>query len=480
MNDVSQKQTAISRRQFGKMAGATFGAAAGFYFIPSRAWGRLEKLTLAGIGMGGKGRSDIRNSEKVGFDVIALVDVVNASKLESAKGRLKRVAGTQGAYPQAKFFSDYREMLAAMGDTVDAVTVSIPDHHHFHASALAMQQGKHIYCQKPLTHGIWEARMMARLAEQNGVKTQMGNQAHANSHMRRCVELIRAGIVGKVKAVHAWTNRPIWPQGFEKPPAEQPVPPAIDWEQWIGPAPRVGYSPRIAPFSWRGWWDYGTGALGDMACHIMDMGFWAMDTKAPDSVVAEQSGATAISPPINSKITWKFPAGKYSSTDGFKYCWYDGYVNAHFERDGWRLVKDNNEYNHPGEDVLEGMDFQKYGSVVVGEKGKLFFHRGRREWVVKPDNLADDFQSPEPYIPRAANQNNYQEWMDAIQGTVAEGQSNFQYAASLTETILLGVLAQRVPDTELEWDAEKMGIKGRPELKKYIQRPYRDGWQWEA
>ena len=166
-----------------------------------------------------------------------------------------------------------------MGDKVDAVTVSTPDHHHFHASVMAMQAGKHVYCQKPLTHGIWEARMMAQIASQTGVKTQMGNQAHANDHMRRCVELIRAGIIGKVKEIHAWTNRPIWPQGFHSPPAKEAVPAAIDWNQWIGPAPWVDYSHLIAPFSWRGWWDYGTGALGDMACHIMDMGYWAMQTR---------------------------------------------------------------------------------------------------------------------------------------------------------------------------------------------------------
>ncbi|MGM0491222.1 MAG: Gfo/Idh/MocA family protein, partial [Planctomycetota bacterium] len=286
MNDRSRNHTSISRRRFGKMAGATIGAAAGFYFIPSRAWGRLEKLALAGIGTGGKGRSDIRQSENVGFEVVALVDIVDAKKLDSAKGRLKGAAGTRGHYPDAAFFTDYRQMLGEMGDKVDAVTVSTPDHHHFHASVLAMQQGKHVYCQKPLTHGIWEARMLAQLAKRNGVKTQMGNQAHANNHMRRCVELIRAGIVGKVKEVHAWTNRPIWPQGFKTPPAQEPVPPAIDWDQWIGPAPWVDYSPRIAPFSWRGWWDYGTGALGDMACHIMDMGYWAMDTNAPTGVIA--------------------------------------------------------------------------------------------------------------------------------------------------------------------------------------------------
>ena len=480
MNDSPRSHTSFSRRQFGKSAAAAFGAAAGFHFIPSRAWGRLEKPALAGIGIGGKGRSDVQNSAAVGFEIVALVDIVDTSKLRPADGRLKGISGIRGAYPDAAFYTDYRQMLGDMDQKVDAVTVSTPDHHHFHASALAMRAGKHVYCQKPLTHGIWEARMMARIAEENGVKTQMGNQAHANDHMRRCVELIRAGIVGKVKEIHAWTNRPIWPQGFESPPPKQEVPPGLDWNQWIGPAPWVDYSPQIAPFAWRGWWDYGTGALGDMACHIMDMGYWAVDAPDPTKAIAQQSGATDISPPISSKITWTFPAGPYSAPDGFTYCWYDGYVNAHFDRDSWRLVKESNEYNHPGDDVLEGMDFQQFGSVIVGEKGKLFFNRGKRDWVVTPSKLTDDFQEPEPSIPRAANQNNYQEWMDAIQGKIVDGQSNFQYAAALTETILLGVVAQRVPDTTLEWDAEKMVVKGRPELQQFIRRSYRDGWKLDG
>ncbi len=475
-DDNCQKNT-ISRRQFGKAAAATFGAAAGFHFIPSRAWGRLERLTLAGIGVGGKGRTDIEQSRKVGFEIVALVDVVNAKKLQAAMGRLQKVADAQGRYPDAAFYSDYREMFADLGDKVDAVTVSTPDHHHFHASVMAMQAGKHVYCQKPLTHGIWEARMMTQIAQQTGVKTQMGNQAHANDHMRRCVELIRAGIIGKVKEIHAWTNRPIWPQGFQVPPDKEPVPAGVDWDQWIGPAPWVEYSRHIAPFNWRGWWNYGTGALGDMACHIMDVGYWAMQTNSPRSVIAHQAGATDISPPINSKIVWDFGPGKYSAADGFKFFWYDGYVDAHFDRDNWRLAKNSDQYNHPGEDILEGVDFRKFGSVIIGEQGKLFFNRKKKGWVLKPADAARGFAEPELTVPRAPKQNNYQEWLDAIQGKIAQGQSNFGLAGPMTETILLGVLAQRAPDTKLQWDAEKMEIKGRPDLKKYIQRPYRHGWE---
>ena len=468
----------LSRREFGARSAKTAAAAFAFQFIPSHAWGQLTKPTLAGIGAGGKGSADTAGSTRAGFQVTALVDVVDASKLQSSAGRrYQSMIRVREAYPKAEFFTDYREMFDKMGDRVDAVTISTPDHHHFHAAAAAMQSGKHVYCQKPLTHGIWEARMMAQIARQTGVKTQMGNQAHANDHMRRCAELIRSGIIGKVKAVHAWTNRPIWPQGFKQAPAKDPIPEWLDWEQWIGPAPWHDYSAKIAPFAWRGWWDFGTGALGDMACHIMDMPYWALMPGAPKSVIAEQQGATDLSPPINSKITWEFGPSEHTTADGFQYHWYDGYLDAHFDRDRWNLVKNSQEYNHPDADVLEGLSFKEFGSIVVGEKGKLYFNRGRNNWVVKPSSHLDGFQWPAQSIPRASQQDNYREWMDAVNGAIPNCQSNFAHAGPFTEQILLGVLAQRVPDTKLEWDAESMSVKGRPELKQYIQRPYRKGWE---
>ncbi|MCA9066575.1 MAG: Gfo/Idh/MocA family oxidoreductase, partial [Planctomycetaceae bacterium] len=294
----------LSRRDFSRAT--VFGAASTLFSVNvlrSGARGILQRPALAGIGAGGKGRTDIQESSKVGFEIAALVDIIDAKKLSQVDGRLKSMAQVREDYGNARFFTDYRQMLSDMGDRIDAVTVSTPDHHHFHASVMAMQAGKHVYCQKPLTHGIWEARMMTQVAQQTGVKTQMGNQAHANDHMRRCIELIHSGVIGQVKEIHAWTNRPIWPQGFASAPAAEKVPVGIDWEQWIGPAPAVEYSSKIAPFAWRGWWNYGTGALGDMACHIMDLGYWAMMPGSPVAVTAQQHGATELSPPINSRIT---------------------------------------------------------------------------------------------------------------------------------------------------------------------------------
>lgn len=471
----------VSRREFAKSSGAALGALAGFHFFPALAQKKLEKPTLAAIGIGGKGSADISGASRAGFEVVALVDIIDTQKLSNVDGRLRKTGQMREQFPQARFFTDYREMFREMGDRIDAVTVSTPDHHHYHASAMAMNSGKHVYCQKPLTHSIWEARALNEIAARTGVKTQMGNQAHANDHMRRCVELIRAGVVGKVQEIHAWTNRPIWPQGFASPPAKEPVPAGIDWDQWIGPAPWVDYSPRIAPFAWRGWWNYGTGALGDMACHIMDVGYWAMQPESlprlsPNSVIAQQSGATDLSPPINSVITWDFGASPYAARDGFKFHWYDGYIDATFDRQSWQLIKRGDAYNHPDEEVLEGMSFTDFGSVIVGEEGKLFFNRGKNNWVLKTSSQVDGFAWPEQTLPRATDQDNYKEWLDAIEGKIEQSESNFSLAGPMTETILLGVLAQRHPDTKLQWDAENLRVTDRPDLASWIRRDYREGW----
>ncbi len=469
----------FARRSFLRTAGGALAATSSLSMVPTIARGRLEKPTLLGIGAGGRGKADLQEAAKAGFDVIALADVVDVKQLSEVKDkRTKGMVEVRNAYPQAQFSRDYRQLLAELGDKVDAVLISAPDHHHFHATVQAMQAGKHVYCQKPLTHGIWEARQLAKLAaDKPDVQTQMGNQAHANDHMRRCVELIRAGLIGKVREIHAWTNRPIWAQGFAQPPEAEKVPRAIDWKQWLGPAPSVPYSSQIAPFAWRGWWNYGTGALGDMACHIMDVGYWSMNPGAPVSVKAEQNGATAVSPPINSKITWTFAPNDYSAPDGFKIFWYDGFVNAQFDRQSWKLNKANDEYNHPGPEVLGDVDFEKFGSVIIGDRGKLFFNRSRPEWLLQSDSQLDGFAWPEPSLPRAPNQNNYLEWYQAVQGQLPRCESHFQLAGPMTETILLGVLAQRFPDQELHWNASELAVRGRPELRQYIQREYAPGWE---
>ena len=267
---------------------------------------------------------------------------------------------------------------------------------------------------------------------------------------------------------------------FSRPPEPEAVPAAIDWKQWIGPAPWVDYNHVIAPFAWRGWWNYGTGALGDMACHIMDLGYWSMNAGAPTTVVAHEQGATEYSPPINSKITWQFSPNEFSSDEGFTINWYDGYLNARFDRSTWSLEKASKEYNHPNEEVLEGMNFDEFGSVIVGEEGKLFFNRSKNTWVLRANSHLDGFEWPAQTLPRATDQNNYREWYEAVQGNIPQSESNFGLAGPFTETILLGVLAQRVPGQVLKWNSQAMQVEGRPELQTLIRRPYSEGWSAES
>ncbi len=482
--DPSVSSPNLTRRQFSKVSAAAIASSAfSFNVLASNARGNLTKPTVVGIGTGGKGRVDITSSDKAGFQVIGLVDTADATKMTAAERgerRLKSVIETREQYPDAAFFTDYREMYEKLGDKVDAVIVSTPDHHHFHASAMAIELGKHVYCQKPLTHGIWEARELARLTKKHGVKTQMGNQAHANDHMRRCVELIRAGLIGPVREAHSWTNRPIWPQGFAKPPAAEKTPKWLDWKQWVGPAPKVEYNANIAPFAWRGWWDYGTGALGDMACHIMDMAYWAVDPGSPARITAQQAGATAISPPVNSKVLWEFPANEYSYRKGFKFQWYDGYVDAEFDRETWSLIKHSEEYNHPDTKLLDGLPFQQFGCVVIGEDGKLIFNRKHGKWFLRSHSGVDGYEWPDQTIARARDQDPYKEWFDAITGKIDEAESHFGQAGPFAETVLLGVIAQQNPNETLEWDAKKMEVKGRPDLKSLVQREYAKGWKYKA
>jgi predicted dehydrogenase len=268
-----------------------------------------EKIQLGCIGVGGKGDSDVKNVSKFG-KIYALCDV-DAATLE---GMSKR-------YKSQHIFSDFREMLDQMGDRIDAVTVSVPDHNHAVAASKAMRMGKHVYCQKPLTHTIWEARRLGEIAREKGVATQMGNQYTAFNPMRKAAYQIRAGQLGSVTEVHIWTNRPIWPQGERRAPIK-PVPATLDWDAWIGSAPYRPYADGYHPFAWRGWWDFGTGALGDMACHTCNLPFMALNMRDPVAVEAECPEHDGDSYPTRSKIKFEFP--ELDGRAAFTMYWYDG------------------------------------------------------------------------------------------------------------------------------------------------------------
>lgn len=432
-----------SRRKFIKSASI---GALGFQVVPSRVFGANERVALAGIGAGGKGSSDIAGARDAGAEVVGLCDV-DAGRLNQAVKK----------YPGSKGYTDYRKLFDELGKSIDAVTVSTPDHMHFHAALRAVQMGKHTYVQKPLTHSIWEARKLANEARNAKVVTQMGNQAHAGEPIRRAVELIRSGVIGKVKEVHAWTNRPIWPQGLEKKLTAQEVPKNMDWDLWIGPAPMRPYNSGYAPFKWRGWWDFGTGALGDMGCHIMDMPFWALDLKYPTSVEAKQNGNSLECGPNKSIVTYTFPEGKYNHKMPF--VWYDG---------GYM----------PEESVFEGtivnsQNAKKFDLIIIGEKGKFLFNRNSTKWKTSPEGLLDNV-NPEKTIPRVKNED--QEWVDAIRGVGSEPLSGFAYSGPFTETVLLGNLAVRL-GKRIAWDGINLKATNAPEAEELIKRPYRKGWE---
>src|SRR5437667_4119371 len=286
------KSASITRRQFVKRSAVVAGALS-FPFVSSRrVLGANNRLNIAGIGAGGKGEVDVAGCDSE--NIIALCDVDE-----------KNAANTFKKYSGAKRYRDFRVMLEKE-KSIDAVTVSTPDHMHFPAAMWAMRMRKHVYCQKPLTHTVQEARLLAEAARKHKVATQMGNQGHSDSKLRRNVELVQAGVLGNVREVHVWTDRPIWPQGVLRPTDNPVVPSTLDWNLWLGVAPSRPYSPAYVPFKWRGYWDFGTGALGDMACHCMDLPYWALKLDAPTSVVAQQEGMTSESPPRQSIITYEF------------------------------------------------------------------------------------------------------------------------------------------------------------------------------
>ena len=481
----------VSRRKFVKTATSSAAAMWGFQVVPSKVFGANDKITLGGIGTGGKGGSDISGSVGAGFEVVSLCDIVDVAQYPNVQGRMKNLIGTRRNFPNASFYMDWREMLDAEGDKIDAVTISTPDHHHAHASIAAMRAGKHIYTQKPLTHGIWEARAVRKVAEETGAITQMGNQAHAQDHMRRCVELLRAGVIGDIKEVHVWTNRPIWPQGVPQWPEKEEAPKHIDWEQWIGPAPFTDFSTKILPFNWRGYWDFGTGALGDMACHIMDMSYWALDYPTPvsvEAISADGKGAMSdISPATWATITYNL---KSKDNKDVKYVWYDGYKDAIFNPEIWALESKNNlgnkpqERNLPPDDVLEGLGHSEgkngYGTVVIGSEGKMWFNRSHDNWIIKPGNRLDGLAEVEKTIPRARGENPHNEFFDAVKSGDPKGAlSNVHHAGPFTEFVNLGNLAVRL-GKKIEWDNKAMKATNAPEADKLVRRDYRKGWELDV
>ena len=442
----------ISRRD---LIGAAASITA-FSIVPRHVLGRSgrnppsEKLNIAGIGVGGRGSNDLQalSSE----NIVALCDV----DWDRAKATFKK-------YPQAKKYKDFREMLQIEDKNIDAVVIATPDHVHAVAAIMAMRMGKHVYCEKPMAHSIYEARQMTRVARETGVVTQMGNQGHGGEGLRLTYEFIHDGAIGTVSEVHVWSDRAglrpngtlWWPQGVERPEETEPVPETLDWNLWLGPAQYRPYHSAYVPFKWRGWWDFGCGAMGDMAVHNADPAFFCLDLDAPASVEAESSPVNNETFPKWSIITYYFSAK--GSRPPVKLVWYDG----------GKLPP------RPPE-LEEGRNLGSNGILFVGDKGKLLgpSHAGAPRLI--PESKMKEYGKPPQVLPRSIG--HHQEWIAACKDNKPEdAKAGFWYSGPFTEALLVGNLAVRL-GRPVEWNAEKMRSPNAPEADNFITKFYRAGW----
>ena len=448
-----------SRRSFIKGLAVTTGG----LIVPRVFWAQAggspgKKLGIAAVGCGGKGESDLAAAAKDN-NVVALCDV-DARTLAKAAAK----------YPGAKTFSDFRKMLDEVKE-IDAVTVSTPDHAHYPAAMHAIALGKHVCVQKPLVNTLWECRELHKAATKKGIISQMGNQGHTFDDNRKLKEWLDAGVVGTIKEIHVWTNRPIWPQGKEATFKPGEVPEYLDWQQWLAQTPDHPYSPDIHPFKWRGFIEWGGGAIGDMGCHNMDPLFYALDLGIPQFIDSDTRELTDIAWPAGATVRYHWK--KHPKLGDLTMTWYEG-KNA----DGTQ--------NLPA--VPPELGDTKFGSVgflIIGTEGVVFnkadqckdpqiFPEKRREEFLASPPAQKYARSPKAGAPQ-------EEWTLAIKnGKPFEFMSKFDYSVPLTELCLIGGLAMRV-GKQIEWDSAKLQVTGQPDAARFIKRPkYRAGWEYSA
>jgi predicted dehydrogenase len=443
-----------SRRQFLRQS-TTAGFALPLLLKTKRGLAATDRLNIAAVGVGGKGEGDIKDTS-AGQNVVAICDVDE-----------RTLAKSQELYPKAKAYHDWRRMLEQQD--IDAVTVSTPDHMHAPIAVSAMQLGKHVYVQKPMAHTIHEARRMQALATENGVVTQMGNQNHSGSAYQTVVKLVQAGAIGKVHEAHTWSNRPFWPQGIERPSGSDPVPKWLHWDLWLGVAasrPFLGAESARSergrrrsnrgvyhPFNWRGWLDFGVGALGDMGCHIIDPVVWSLELDAPRWVWSGGPGANGETYPEWAIIQYEFPGTKYTVSDSLRMTWYDG-----------GKLPQPYLAQLPADEKMPAN-----GCLFIGERGNLLCEHGGSPRLLPEPDFADYEIEP------VAAQNHYQQWTSACKGD-GKTSSHFDYSGPLTETVLLGTIANRFPSEKLVWDSETMKVSNRDDANPFVHKTYRDGW----
>ncbi|HET6878536.1 MAG TPA: Gfo/Idh/MocA family oxidoreductase [Pirellulales bacterium] len=408
-------------------------AGAGFFssLVKAESKSPNEKLNIGMIGTANQARFTIDNVKQE--NVVALCDIDDV---------LLGKAGQE--FPQAKRYNDFRELLEQ--PDLDAVAVCTPDHIHAPATVMALRMGKHVYCEKPLTHNVWEARLVAQTAAKGKVATQMGTQIHAGDNYRRVVEIIQSDAIGPVRQVHTWAGRS-W-GGGDRPTEMPPVPPNLHWDLWLGPAPDRPYHPTYLPANWRKWWDFGGGNIADMACHHMDLPFWALGLRAPQSVEAEGPPVHPETCPLGLLVRYEFPSR--GERPPVKLTWYDG-------------------DKIPAQ--IHGLATGGGGNLFVGDRGMLWADYGT--WRLYPESEFAGYKPPEPTIPRSIG--HHAEWLAACK-TGSPTTCNFDYAGALTEAVLLGNVAYRTGQ-RLAWDASSLKATNCAEADRFIHREYRKGWE---
>ncbi|MCF8227356.1 MAG: Gfo/Idh/MocA family oxidoreductase [Bacteroidales bacterium] len=492
---MEKDKNSISRRRF---IGNVAVAAAGATILPNVVLGGFgkpspnDRLNIAAVGVGGVGATNVKNCGME--NIVALCDVDWAYANETFE-----------QFPNAKKYKDYRRMFDEMGKEIDAVIIATPDHTHAIVASEAMKMGKHVYLQKPLTHSVYESRYLTELAAQSKIATQMGNQGNSGEGIRQICEWIWDDAIGDVTEAHAWTNRPIWPQGLERPTETPSLPPTLAWDLFIGPAPWRPYHPAYTPWNWRAWWDFGTGALGDMGCHIFDPVYKALRLRQPDYFFGSSSQVNTESAPIASTVHYEFPdRGKYKKVKilPVKVSWYDGGLKPPRPAE----LKDG-----------EPMGDWSGGCLFVGTKGKLICGAYGRDPKLLPEELDKEYKRPEPSLRRIDNamQGGHElDWIRACKESPenrTECSSYFGYSGPMNEVVVMGNLAIRLQDLKrrLKWDGKNMAItnidpedeirvvttdkftvikghphfdtqyatiKAKPAAEEYIKHSYREGW----
>ncbi|GAA4734568.1 Gfo/Idh/MocA family protein [Flavisolibacter ginsenosidimutans] len=481
---MEEKETkSISRRSFLLNTGL---ATAGFFIVPRHVLGRgfiapSDRLTIASIGVGGKGQSDIANFYKSGkADIAFLCDVDD-----------RRAANSVKAFPKAKYYKDWRELLDKEAKNFDAVSVSTPDHNHAVITLAAMQAGKHVYVQKPLTHDIYEARVLTEAAKKYKVVTQMGNQGASGDGVRQMMEWYDDGVIGKVHTVYVWTDRPVWPQGIQWPTAKAEVPKELDWNLWLGTAPYKDYVEKIVPFNWRGWWDYGTGALGDMGCHLIEPAFRVLDLQYINDVQASvgsvyvdefKRGYFPDSCPPSSHVTMTFPE-THKTKGPVTLHWMDGGIQPERPAE----LGANEIFGDGGN-----------GCLLIGTKGKMMCDTYSRNPRLLPTAKTAEVKAKvKQKIARVqgGEDGHYAQWVEAaIAGYGNKPVSSpFEIAGPLTEALLMANLAIRAYDIrtsrsdgkgfnypgrglKLLWDKDAMKVTNLDDVNQFVKRQYRQGF----